>query len=87
MINDIISNLLLGFDDFLTQIGLYNLISQLLDYLDDFQSYKTIFQSYLSGLYFLLGKSLIIYIVTIFGVVVTVRIVMAVVHTIGQFVP
>lgn len=87
MINDFISNLILGFDNFLNQIGLYTLISQLLDYLDDFQSYKATFQSYLSGLYFFFGKSLIIYIVTIFGVIVTVRIIMAVVHTVGQFVP
>lgn len=87
MINDFISNLIIGFDNLLNQIGLYSLISQLLDYLDDFQSYKTTFQSYLFGLYFFFGKSLIIYIVTIFGVIVTVRIIMAVVHTVGQFVP
>ena len=87
MINDLISKLILAFDDLISNLGLYTKITSLIGYLDDFQSYTTEFNKYLSGVYFIFGKSLVIYMVTVFAIVVTVRIAFAVVHLIGQFVP
>ena len=70
MINDIISNLIIAFDDFITQLGLYTKITTLIGYLDDFTTYTTEFNKYLSGVYFILGKSLVVYIVTCFALIV-----------------
>lgn len=87
MINDIISNLIIAFDDFITQLGLYTKITTLIGYLDDFATYTTEFNKYLSGVYFILGKSLVVYIVTCFALIVIIRIIFAVINLVGQFVP
>lgn len=87
MINDFISKLILSFDDFLSSLGLYTKITELIGYLDDFQSYSTEFNKYLSGVYFILGKGLITYMVSVFVIVVIIRITFAIVHLVGQFVP
>ena len=87
MINDLISNLILSFDEFLTSLGLYTKLTELIGFLDDFQNYSTEFNKYLSGVYFILGKGLVTYMVSVFVVVVVVRIIFAVVHLVGQFVP
>ena len=87
MINDLISNLILSFDNFINNLGIYTKITSLIGYLDDFQTYTTEFNKYLSGVYFIFGKSLVIYLVSVFGIVLFIRIAFAVVHLIGQFVP
>lgn len=87
MINDIIIKLIESFSDIYTRIGLHTLISNLIGYLDDWQSYSTLFNEYLSGVYFLFGKALVVYIVGVFAVVIVIRIAFAIVNLIGQFVP
>ena len=87
MINDIISKLIVAFDDLLSRIGLYTKFTELVGYLDDFVQYKTEFNKYLSGVYYIFGKPLVMYIIGVFVVVVSVRIIFAVVNLIGQFVP
>lgn len=87
MINDLISNLIIAFDDLLLRLGLYNKFSELIGFLDDFQSYTTEFNKYLSGVYFIFGKALVSYMISVFIVIVGVRIIFAVVHLVGQFVP
>ena len=87
MINDLISNLIIAFDDLLTNLGLYTKFTTLIGYLDDFQSYTTEFNKYLSGVYFIFGKNLVMYMISVFIIVVAVRIIFAVVHLVGQFVP
>lgn len=87
MINDFISNLILSFDDFISSLGLYTKFTELLGYLDDFQTYSVEFNKYLSGVYFILGKGLCTYIISIFVLIVIIRIIFAVVNLVGQFVP
>lgn len=87
MINDFISKLILSFDDFLSSLGLYIKITELIGYLDDFQTYSAEFNKYLSGVYFILGKGLCTYIISVFVLVVIVRVIFAVVNLVGQFVP
>ena len=87
MINDFISNLILAFDDLLTNLGLYTKFTQLIGYLDDFQSYTTEFNKYLSGVYFIFGKSLVTYMISVFVIIVLIRIIFAIVHLVGQFIP
>lgn len=87
MINELISKLIIMFDDLLSRLGFNTLFSNLVGHLSDFSSYTTEFQKYLSGVYFIFGKSLITYIVGIFALIITIRIIMAVVNLVGQFVP
>lgn len=87
VINDIISNLILSLADFYTSSGLHTAVTNLIDKLDDWQTYSSLFSTYLSGLYFLFGKALILYIVGVFTAVFLVRLIFAVVNLIGQFVP
>lgn len=87
VINDIISNLILSLADFYTSSGLHTAVSSLIDKLDDWQQYSVLFSEYLSGVYFLFGKALVLYIVGVFTAVFLVRLFFAVVNLIGQFVP
>ena len=87
MINDFITKLILSFDDLLTNIGLYTKLTSLLSHLTDFQQYTLEFQKYLSGVYFIFGKALCTYMISVFIIVVGVRIVFAIVHLVGQFIP
>lgn len=87
MINDLITKLIFAFDDLLTNVGLYTKLTTLLNHLSDFTQYTTEFQKYLTGVYFIFGKALIVYMISVFITVVVVRIVFAIVHLVGQFVP
>lgn len=87
MINDLISMAIYGLDYLLSQFGLYDKLTVLIGYLDDFQTYTTEFNKYLSGVYFIFGKALVVYMVSVFVTIVIIRIIFALVHLIGQFVP
>lgn len=87
MINDLISNIIEAFDYLLTQMGINDKITTLLSYLDDFQTYTTEFNKYLSGVYFIFGKSLVVYIVTVALLIIVIRIAFAIVNLVGQFIP
>lgn len=87
MINDLISGIIEAFDHLLTQMGINEKITTLLSYLDDFQTYTTEFNKYLSGVYFIFGKSLVVYIVTVALLIIVIRIAFAIVNLVGQFIP
>lgn len=87
VINDIISKLILSLADLYNSAGLHTALSNLIDKLDDWQTYSSLFADYMSGVYFLFGKALIIYIIGVFIAVFAVRLLFAVVNLIGQFVP
>lgn len=87
MINDIITGLISFLSSLYTNLGLHTAFSGLLDLLDDFQQYQTLFNEYLSGVYFLFGKGLVIYMVGAFLTILLVRVVFAVINIVGQFIP
>lgn len=87
MINDLISSIIEAFDHLLTQMGINDKITSILSYLDDFQTYTTEFNKYLSGVYFIFGKSLVVYIVTVALLIIVIRIAFAIVNLVGQFIP
>lgn len=87
MINDLISSIIEAFDHLLTQMGINDKITTLLSYLDDFQTYTNEFNKYLSGVYFIFGKSLVVYIVTVALLIIVIRISFAIVNLVGQFIP
>lgn len=87
MLEDILRFFVNFFDKLLIHIGLTSLISNLISYTDDWQQYQSTFNNYLSGVYFIFGKPLVIYMVTLFAIIVSIRIIMAFVNIIGQYVP
>lgn len=84
MINDLISKLIQNLDNLLINTGLYTKITELIGYLDDYQSYTTEFHKYLSGVYFVFGKPLVMYIIGVFVVIVVIRILFAVINLLLQ---
>lgn len=87
MLSDVINFFITGFDTILQNLGIITLLNNLISFTDDWQNYQSTFNNYLSGVYFLFGKSLVIYIVTAFGIIVVIRIIMALINIIGQYVP
>lgn len=87
MLSDVINFFITGFDTILQNLGIITLLNNLISLTDDWQTYQTTFNNYLSGVYFLFGKTLVIYIVTAFGIIVVIRIIMALINIIGQYVP
>lgn len=87
VINDLIEKLIMSFSYFYESLGLHTAISNLIGYLDDWQTYQATFAEYMSGVYFLFGKSLIVYMVTVFTIIFLVRLIFAVINLVGQFIP
>ena len=87
MINDLIIKLIQLFDGLYNSFGVSSLIEDLIDQASTFENYTTDFSYYLSGLYFVLGKPLVVFIVGVFALVFSIRLVMAVVNIVGQFIP
>lgn len=87
MINDFISNIILALDNLLNEMGLYDKMDILLSYLDDYSSYTTEFNKYLSGVYFVVGKPLVIYLLSVAVTIIIIRFIFAIVNLVGQYVP
>ena len=87
MITDLIVSLIQFLDQVLDSLGIFNSLSDLITSLGTYQTYLNDFQTYLSGAYFIFGKPLIIFVLTLSGTVFIIKVVMAIVMIVGQFVP
>lgn len=87
MINDFLSSIILALDHLLNELGLNDKISDLLSYIDDYSGYTSEFNKYLSGVYFVVGKPLVIYILSVAVTIIIIRIIFAIVNLVGQYVP
>lgn len=86
MLTDFIIKLMGVFLDFYTN-NIHPMITNMITQINTFQSYTSTFTTYLGGVYFILGKSLCIFIVTTFGIILVIRLFFALVNIIGQYVP
>ena len=86
MINDIIIKCLGVLIDFYSQY-IHPHVSDLLTLMVKWRDYSSQFQVWLGGVYYILGKPLVIFIVTAFGIILVIRLIMALVNIIGQYVP
>lgn len=86
MINDFIKGFL---DIFLNLYNnyLHSHISTLIGYLEEWENHTTIFNDLLSGVYYLCGKPLVIYMVSVFLVIFVIRFLLAIINIVGQYVP
>ena len=87
MINDLIIKLIQLFDGLYNSFGVSSLFEDLFEKASTFETYTTEFSYYLGGLYFVFGKSLIVFMVSVFSIVFMIRLVMAIVNIVGQFIP
>lgn len=87
MINDIIIKLLLVLDGLYDSLGLFDLVSDLFDKISVYENYTNDIQYYLSGAYFIFGKPLIIFLVSVGATIFVIKLVGAIVMIVGQFIP
>lgn len=87
MINDLIIKIIMVFDNLYNNFGVSALIEDLIDKISTFEDYLSDFQYYLGGVYFVLGKPLVVFMVSVFSIIFTIRLVMAIVNIVGQFIP
>lgn len=87
MINDFIIKIIMVFDNLYNNFGVSSLLEDLLEKVSTFEDYLSDFEYYLGGVYFVLGKPLVIFMVSVFGIIFTIRLVMAIVNIVGQFIP
>lgn len=86
MINDIIIKLVDVFN------GLYTFfvgsrIQGVLTLLSSWQDNAATMRTYLQGVYFIVGKPLCVYIVSAFAVILVLRLTMAIINIVGQYIP
>lgn len=77
MINDILQKIVVWVDSLYTTLAISQKISNLLGYLSQYQSYITDFKYYVSGIYFIFGKALITYMVSVSVALFSLRIALA----------
>lgn len=87
MINDIIIGLINLFNNLINSTALITNLNEILSYLTQIELHSATLQSYLSGAYFFVGKSLVIYVIGFSGVVFIVNITGAIIMIVGQFIP
>lgn len=86
MINDFITGFISIFTSFYTD-HIHQHIQDLIDLLSSWEDYESIFNDLLAGVMFICGKPLIVFMVSCFVIIVTIRVIMALVNIIGQFIP
>lgn len=86
MIND----WLIGFISIFTSFyedHIHSSVSSLLTLLNEWQNHTTLFNDLLSAVFFICGKPLCVFMFSVFLAVLTIRLIMALVNIIGQFIP
>ena len=87
MITDVIIAIINAFDLMLSSFDLFQILEDLTGQIDLYQTYMNDATVYLSGAYFIFGKPLIIYTVSLAATVFAIKLIGAIVMIVGQFVP
>lgn len=87
MITDLISNFILWVDSIFNNIGLYSALSTIITKINTYQSYVNDMQYYVRGAYFIFGKPLIIFVLSISATIFIVSLIGAIVNIVSQFIP
>ena len=87
MINDFIIGFFDFFNSIYTTLGVSTVVTGLLSTFSKIMDYSSTFQYYLSGAYYVFGKSLVSFTFTASGLVFVFRFVMAVIYIVGNYVP
>lgn len=87
MITDFVISLIQFIDNIVSGLSLFELLNELVVKMNAYQSYINEFQVYLSGAFYVFGKPLIIFVLSASATVFIIKLVMAIVMIVGQFVP
>ena len=80
MITDIVKSILQFFDTLYINLGVSSFIADLIDKLDKPFEFIGDFSYYISGVYYVFGKPLVIYLIGVITVILAIRIILAVVN-------
>lgn len=80
MITDIVKSILQFFDTLYTNLGVSSFIADLIDKLDKPFEFIGDFSYYISGVYYVFGKPLVMYVIGVITVILAIRIIFAVVN-------
>ena len=80
MITDIVKSILQFFDTLYTNLGVSSFIADLIDKLDKPFEFIGDFSYYISGVYYVFGKSLVMYVIGVITIILAIRIILAVVN-------
>lgn len=80
MITDIVKSILQFFDTLYTNLGVSSFIADLIDKLDKPFEFIGEFSYYISGVYYVFGKPLVMYVIGVITVILAIRIILAVVN-------
>lgn len=87
MINDFLISIFDFLNTIYVNFGVSSVVSQLIEVFSKINDFSSSFQYYLSGAYYVFGKSLVQFVFTASGLVFVFRFVMAVIYIIGNYVP
>lgn len=80
MINDFISGIINTIDSIYSSLDISTHLADLLDKLNKPFDYVQDFSYYMSGVYFIFGKPLVIYFISVVAIIITIRIALAIVN-------
>lgn len=80
MITDIVKSILLFFDSIYQNLGVSSFIADLIDKLDKPFEYVGQFSYFISGVYFIFGKPLAVYLISVIVIILGIRLVTSVVN-------
>lgn len=80
MLTDSIIKLLTFLDSIWTNLGISNGITNLLDKLNKPFEFVADFSYYMSGVYYIFGKPLVIYLISVVAIIVVVRLAFAIIN-------
>ena len=87
MITDFVISIIQFIDSFISGLDVFTALTDLITKLNTYQTYINEFQIYLSGAYYIFGKSLIVFVVSVGATVFVIKLCMAIVMIVGQFIP
>lgn len=87
MITDFVISFINWVDSVYSSMGLFTALSNIITKINTYQTYTAQFQTYLSGAYFIFGKSMVIFVITVSGSIFVISIIGALVNIISQFIP
>lgn len=87
MINDMIISFINWVDGVYSNMGLFTALSDIITKINTYQSYVNDMQYYIRGAYFIFGKPLIIYVISISATIFIITIIGAIVNIVSQFIP
>ena len=87
MITDMIISFINWVDSVYSSMGLFTALNNIITQINTYQSYVNDMQYYIRGAYFIFGKPMIIYVISLSATIFIITIIGAIVNIVSQFIP